>query len=263
MVCLSALLAAHLAFANIGAPQCITDTILPPDTRCEAPESVYAYFNHNSSEWDRPARTRTASIQLKELVDRKKIPAFIASSQFGVSNFVQPGKGDFALLSQGGENGVIFSNLRRMILSGGNLSACLCAAFSDILAHLPANPAPLEMLFVLEATYSARVDSVLKDIQTPRLETFGTLELPVSVVSEELQKDSFYSYLDKNLLGNSSGFLCRYPTPFQFDDRLPLTAFTFEVQRNGKSLGPSVGTGPKHIRLNFVTLSELERILAQ
>ncbi len=256
------LLASGPAFANTTPPLCMSDTLLPPETRCEAPETTYAYFNHNSSEWDRPTQTRTPAIRLKRLVDQKQIPTFIASSEFGVSNFVQPGTGDYTLLSEGGEHQIVFSHLSRIIFSGGNLSACLCNAFSSVLKHQSLWTGSVEMLFVLEATYSSRVDPVLNEFRSPNL---GASEIPLSVAFEEMGLKATYDYVRKNLLGGDNGFICKYPTIYRnfFDDPVSTRDYSFEILRNGMRLGNLVGTGSQKVRLNFVTLAELEKILAQ
>lgn len=241
---------------------------LSEDSIYLAPGRAYAFFNHNSKNFDLDTTTLHSTRRLLSLVKQQQIPSIMSAGSLKYEEhlstyFLKPSETTYALQSLGGAHNFIFPGLRSMIFSGGFLEYCLCEAIRDVARGIRIADERLTFDLVTDAVFAKMQAAITyfdpKKYAAPQ--RYRSV-VPLSTLLAQMSDNDIAAYFLNFVFNVKGDFLC----PKQFTNSrhtevdLKLSEFEFRLLMNGREI-KRIGVGKKKINLNLLTTDELEKRL--
>lgn len=102
-------------------------------------DKVYTFLNHATAHWDKARSSKDGIKNLLAFSSKNNIPVIstfdtnsLTYDQLMNKYFIAPKDVDIAIESWAGQHNIVFKNAKKIFISGGNLSLCLCESIRDI-----------------------------------------------------------------------------------------------------------------------------------
>jgi len=213
------------------------------------------YINHASSLWDSDATTKDSLNEVLNIAKNSgKFQIFVAVHSPATTYlpaaqnyFVQSPDVDHTVLSSTGAHRISFPEAKIVVLSGGNLSMCLCEAMRDIVRNGNQDVVPT-LLLVKEAIFDDSLYANKYRLSSP-LESWKSFNL--TEILSVMDEYSITEYFKNEIIGNDQ--FCPHQKMGK-DGPLSTKEFNFILKDGGKVIG-TFGNGTKKISIQLSTVS--------
>lgn len=221
---------------------------------------IYTFVNHVVGGWDPKRVSYAGTKNVVKFSESKGITTFGFVSLYGGSEmqFFAPNQVDFIVTADAGPHRFKFTQAKNFIVSGGNLTMCLCEVIRDLIngTEKSLNPAPLQMFVVSDATYdngSWGYDNNKSGDKFTLKEIVDTDKTPNKSVVSKYMIDFVLG-----LAGNGS-----YCPSQNYYQAAPVLAANYKhrIILNNREIG-TYGTG-REVTYIIVESTELEKTLAK
>ena len=220
---------------------------------------IYTIISHVVSGWNTDRVTLPGVKKLVDFAKSKQITRFGFVSAYGGGDrqFFEPNDVNFIVESSAGQHNLSFPNGKAFLVSGGNLSLCLCEALRDLIRLTDSASAanPLPIFLVSDAIYD---DRSYWPVPSPRPSTskFTLARLAADPAATDA---ALLTYISDKVVGTFREF-CPGQNYYGFPN-IDKSQITFGVYRDGRHIG-DIGNGQKRrIDMVVVETKDLDRVL--
>ncbi len=180
-------------------------------------DEAIAISVHTSSRFDHKSTTRESAIALNQLVRSEEIELKsisliqkIIGGKLEHNHYLPIDQVDLPIQSAQGAHKLSFTNLRKVVFSGGYFNSCLKNTFRDIFNGIKKLPGQVDFYFVTNAIYVS--DTSIPNLSRPKLKnlqkyTSGLSQFPLEKIVSSLSESQLVKYLESNLIDYRNGLL--------------------------------------------------------